>query len=247
MSATTTEGLALNAGTLSKTAAAAALLIMMVLMMACTSAYKEESDGPSVRGQSPVDIRGWGLGGLPACSFEYSTDGNQLTNDGKFVKVKFNGESRIRLDGLEYTLVEAHWHNPGEHSVDGEEFALEMHLVHKREHGEIAVVGVLYRLGQANSAIQTLIDVGPQPGKSVEPPSPLGATGYLPSNDSYYRYSGSLTTPPYTEGVEWVVMSEIQEISREQVRQIAALTGGGTNNRPLQPLGSRGIRIYESP
>ena len=246
MSAKTTGGLSIIAQTLLKTAAAW-LLIMPVLMMACTPWDKEELDGPGGSGQSPVNIRGWSLGGLPACSFEYSNDGNQLTNDGKFVKVKFNGDSHIILDGLEYTLAEAHWHNPSEHTVEGERFALEMHLVHRRGESEIAVVGVLYRLGQANAAIQTLIDMGPQPGQNMESPSPLEATAYLPEKNSYYRYSGSLTTPPYTEGVKWMVMSEIQEISREQVQQLAALTGGGTNSRPLQPMGNRGIRVYESP
>ena len=227
--------------------AAASLLIMPMLMMACALSDKEEFDGPGGKGQSPVDIRGWGLGGLPACSFEYSNDGNQLTNDGKFVKVKFSGDSRMSLDGLEYTLAEAHWHNPSEHTVEGERFALEMHLVHKRGDSKIAVVGVLYRLGQANAVIQTLIDMGPQPGQNMELSLSLGSTDYLPEKNSYYRYSGSLTTPPYTEGVEWMVMSEIQEISSEQVQQLAALTGGGTNSRPLQPLGNRKIRVYESP
>ena len=246
MSAKTTGGLTIIAQTLLNTAAAW-LLIMPMLMMACAPSDKEEFDGPGGKGQSPVDIRGWGLGGLPACSFEYSNDGNQLTNDGKFVKVKFSGDSRMSLDGIEYTLAEAHWHNPSEHTVEGERSALEMHLVHKRGDSKIAVVGVLYRLGQANAVIQTLIDMGPQPGQNMEPSSPLGSTDYLPEKNSYYRYSGSLTTPPYTEGVEWMVMSEIQEISSEQVQQLAALTGGGTNSRPLQPLGSRGIRVYESP
>ena len=233
------------AETLLKTTAS--LLIMPVLMMACVPSDKEELDGPGGSGQSPVDIRGWSLGGPPACRFEYRIDGNEMTNDGKFVKVKFSGDSRMSLDGLEYTLSEAHWHNPSEHTVEGERFALEMHLVHKRGDSKIAVVGVLYRLGQANAVIQTLIDMGPQPGLNMEPPSPLGASRYLPEKNSHYRYSGSLTTPPYTEGVEWMVMSEIQEISSEQVQQLAALTGGGTNSRPLQPLGSRGTMVYESP
>ena len=236
----------MTAATLLETAAAS-LLIIPVLMMSCAPLDKEELNGPGGSGQSPVDIQGWSLGGPPACCFEYRIDGNEMTNDGKFVKVKFSGDSRMSLYGLEYTLAEAHWHNPSEHTVEGERFALEMHLVHRRGDREIAVVGVLYHLGQANAAIQTLIDMGPQPRQNMEPPAPLEATAYLPEKNSYYRYSGSLTTLPYTEGVKWMVMSEIQEISSEQVQQLAALTGGGTNSRPLQPLGNRRIRVYESP
>ena len=108
-----------------------------------------------------------------------------------------------------------------------------MHLVHKRESGEIAVVGILYRLGEPNPAIQAIIDAAPKQGETIKPTSPMKATNYLPSSHSYYAYTGSLTTPPYAEGVQWHVMSEVSEVSEKQVTQLAALTGGGTNNRQI--------------
>ena len=73
----------------------------------------------------------------------------------------------------------------------------------------------------------------------------MDAVGFLPEKIGYYGYSGSLTTPPCSEGVEWRVLSEIQEVSEEQVAQLAALTGGGANNRPVQPLGDRMITVSE--
>ena len=203
--------------------------------------YSSCSEG---KRQSPVDILGYLPGDASALSFTYSRDGKHLTNTGKLVKVT-HGNSRMRLKDREYTLIEAHLHNPSEHSIDGKSFPLEMHLVHEGESGEIAVVGVLYRLGEENPVIQTMIDAAPQPSETVESASPLEANGYLPAQHGYYSYAGSLTTPPCTEGVEWLVMSEIQEVSQEQVGQIAALTGGGTNNRPLQPLGNRMITVSE--
>ena len=164
-----------------------------------------------------MDIAGYLPGDASALSFTYSRDGRHLTNTGKFVKVT-HGNSRMRLQEREYTLIEVHSHNPSEHSIDGKSFALEMHLVHKGESGEIAVVGVLYRLGEENPAIQAMIDAAPQPSETVEPASPLEPSGYLPAQHGHYSYAGSLTTPPCTEGVEWLVMSEIEEVSQEQVR-----------------------------
>ena len=75
----------------------------------------------------------------------------------------------------------------------------------------------------------------------------MGASDFLPATRGYYAYTGSLTTPPYTEGVKWHVMSEIAEVSEEQVTQLAALTGGGTNNRTIQPLNGREITAHRAP
>jgi len=116
-----------------------------------------------------------------------------------------------------------------------------MHLVHRDESGRIAVVGVLFREGEANAAIQSIIDSAPTEDGASSPASGLGASEFLPSGGGYFSYIGSLTTPPYTEGVRWHVMAEPLEISADQVTQLAALTGGGTNSRPLQLLNGRQI------
>ena len=218
-------------------------MLMLLLTLAAGTACRGSSTEPQ---QSPVDIAGHSAGQTrPVFSFAYRSDGDHMTNAGELVKVKYGGGSSARLGQHEYTLVEAHVHNPSEHTVEGESFALEMHLVHKRTSGEIAVVGVLYRLGEANPAIQEMIDAAPRQEETAELASPLTAADYLPERHGYYAYTGSLTTPPYTEGVEWLVMSQVGEVSQEQVTQMAALTGGGTNNRPVQPLGKRQITAYE--
>ena len=212
-------------------AALGLLLLTLAAIAACGGAPTEPQ-------QSPVDIAGHSTDQTrPALSFAYRSDGDHMTNTGEFVKVKYGGGSSARLGQFEYALVEAHVHNPSEHTVDGQSFVLEMHLVHKRTSGEIAVVGVLYRLGEANPAIQAMIDAAPRQGETIELASPLTTADYLPESHGYYAYTGSLTTPPYTEGVEWLVMSQVGEVSQEQVTQMAALTGGGTNNRPVQTAG----------
>ena len=194
--------------------------------------------------QSPVDITGYATGGDPDLSLAYTGNATSLTNTGEFVRVLYEDAGGIVLDGQAYQLDEAHTHNPSEHTIDGRSFALEMHLVHKRESGEIAVVGILYRLGNPDPAIQAIIDAAPKQDETTEPSSPMKPSDYLPEAHGYYAYTGSLTTPPYTEDVRWHVMSETAEVSEEQVTQLATLTGGGTNNRPIQPLNGRQITAH---
>ena len=180
----------------------------------------DSTDNQDGAGQSPVDITGYVPGGAPELSFEYGGDAGRLSNTGEFVKVLYEDGGGIRLGDGFYGLVEAHFHNPSEHTVDGRRFALETHLVHRRG-SEIAVVGVLYRLGEANAAIEAVIEAAPGEGEGDVAASGIPASGFLPSGWSYYAYTGSLTTPPYTEGVRWQVMSEVLEVSGEQVERLA--------------------------
>ena len=193
--------------------------------------------------QSPIDISGYTVGGSPQLSFEYGGNAECLTNTGEFVKVLYEDGGGIRLGDEFYEVVEAHMHNPSEHTVEGQRFALETHLVHRRE-SEIAVVGALYRLGEPNAAIEAIIEAAPGQGEADVPASGLTASEFLPASGGYYAYTGSLTTPPYTEGVRWHVLSEALEVSVEQVERLAALTGGGENSRDVQGLHGRRIVGY---
>ena len=195
------------------------------------------------RQQSPIDIAGYTVGGAPELSFEYGGSAERLTNTGEFVKVHYEDGGGIWLGDDFYGLVEIHTHNPSEHTVDGQRFALEAHLVHRRG-DEIAVVGILYRLGETNAAIEAVIEAAPGLGEADVPVLGMRASGFLPARGGYYAYTGSLTTPPYTEGVRWQVMSEVMEVSAEQVERLAALTGGGENSREVQGLEGREIRVY---
>ena len=150
--------------------------------------------------QSPVDITGYVSGGEVTLSFEYSGQADHLANTGEFIKVNYEDGGGIVLDGRSYQVAEAHSHNPSEHTIEGERFPLEMHLVHRSEGDRIAVVGVLFREGEANAAIQAIIDAAPSEDGATSQASGLGAADFLPEGRGYYSYIGSLTTPPYTEG-----------------------------------------------
>lgn len=214
--------------------------------------YSECSEG---REQSPIDIDTDAVdysGDAPRLSFAYRDEAVRTINTGLFVKVKYEedkssiAKNSIAIDEREYRLVEIHPHTPGEHTVDSRGFPMEMHLVHRGAQSQLAVVGILFRLGEANPAVQQFIDSVPiLPGKDYFPSERFSAVDMLPSENSYYGYRGSLTTPPCTEGVRWLVMSEIQEVSQEQAEQISELTGGIENNRPVQPLGDRTVTLSE--
>ena len=193
--------------------------------------------------QSPVDITGYTAGDMPRLSFDYGRGAKYLSNTGEFVKVHYEYGGGIRLGADAYQLVEAHFHNPSEHTIEGRRYALETHLVHSRE-SEIAVVGVLYRLGDHNPAIQAVIEAAPGLGESDAPTSGFPASDFLPDSRGYYGYIGSLTTPPYTEGVRWHVMSEVLEVSEDQVERLAALTGVCENSREIQPLHGRRVWAF---
>ena len=133
-----------------------------------------------------------------------------------------------------------HHHSPAEHLIGGETFAAELHLVHQDAGGNLAVVGLLFRLGDPSPIIQSLIATAPDVGASVELEYGPAAFSYIPDILDYYGYNGSLTTPPCTEGVRWIVMQSIGTMSRHQVGRLQELTGG-PNNRPVQPIGERQI------
>ena len=219
--------------------------VLPLFLLASTAACRDET---AVAQQSPVDIARYASSGAPKLEFRYKGTADHITNTGDFIKVKYEEDGGIQLDGRMYRLSEIHAHYPAEHTIGGEQFALETHLVHTRDSGEIAVVGILYRLGDANSAIQSIITNAPSRCEDdTKPHSPVTANEFLPTGSGYYAYSGSLTTPPYTEGVQWLVMSDAQKVSEEQVSRLAALTGGGTNSRAIQPLNGRKITAFRVP
>lgn len=148
------------------------------------------------------------------------------------------------LGGGESHLKSAHFHSPSEHLVDGKSFPAELHMVHADSRGNLAVVGVLFRLGEANDALQSILNSAPPRGESADAQIPFPAA--LPPNLSYYRYDGSKTTPPCDEPVDWYVLRQTMTLSQDQVDGLIALTAG-PNNRPIQPIGDRIIRIGGAP
>ena len=190
--------------------------------------------------QSPIDITDYTFGDGPPVEFHYSGVAIAARNNGHTVYLDYQPGNVIDVGGRRYELQGIHYHSPSEHTLDGESFAAELHLVHQDDAGSLAVVGLLYRLGEANPLIQHILDAAPDGIGSVELTDGPPAADYIPGIVNYYGYDGSLSTPPCTEGVRWIVMQSVGTVSQEQVERLQELTHG-PNNRPVQPVGSRAI------
>jgi carbonic anhydrase len=213
-----------------------------------------EDDGPRVWGelspkyvlartgqrQSPIDIARATPQQLPAIEFDYRSAPINLVYNGHTVQESEDGASRIEAAGKRWTLKQFHFHSPSEHTVDGEHFDMEMHLVHAASDGHLAVVGVLIREGAENPAFSPLWRYLPtEENRAVRPEVTIDAETLLPESRGYYQYDGSFTTPPCTEGVRWMVLTTPVELSREQIQAFQAVIHG--NNRPVQPLNDRDV------
>ena len=189
--------------------------------------------------QSPVDLTHFVEADLAPITFSYGQSATEVVNNGHTVQVRSAGESEIILDGRAYRLLQFHFHAPSEHRVDGVAFPMEMHLVHAAPDGDLAVVAVMFTAGEGDSVLAELWQNVPRRvGENHVLASPLAPAALLPDDRDYYRLNGSLTTPPCTEGVTWLVMKQPLSASTEQITALSELLAG-PNNRPVQPLNAR--------
>ena len=193
--------------------------------------------------QSPIDLSGAKGADLPDLVFHYEPATGSIVDNGHTIQVDVKAGDTVTTDTGTFTLVQFHFHGPSEHTIAGKSFPLEVHFVHKDAAGKLAVVGVLVAEGAANPAFDALI--ASLPGDANKPKTlaaPIDVSAMLPAIQATYRYTGSLTTPPCTEGVSWNVMAQPITMSKAQ---IAALTGAfeEPNNRPTQKLGTRPLLV----
>ena len=200
--------------------------------------------------QSPIDITkptGDAMGTLrttfpPAALHfvhgEHVADG---INNGHTIQINYPDADTLTLGGVAYQLAQFHFHSPSEHTVDGKYFPMEMHLVHKSSDDKLAVVGVFIVEGAHNKSFDPVwANLPAQKGVETHyPPIKVDADALLPTTRTSYRYDGSLTTPPCSEGVSWIVMRTPIELSSEQVAAFTRLIKD--NNRPVQKLNGRTI------
>jgi len=166
-----------------------------------------------------------------------------LIDNGHTVQITNDVPMSIELGGTVYELAQFHFHAPSEHTIDGEHAPLEVHFVHKSAAGELAVVGILVEQGEHDAMWDAVLALFPdKPGgqRHVENLD-LDMKELRPLPQHYYRYEGSLTTPPCSEGVHWIVMADLQQISAEQMATIVSHLH--ENNRPVQLLGERQIGL----
>ncbi|KAG2323960.1 hypothetical protein Bca4012_038299 [Brassica carinata] len=204
--------------------------------------------------QSPIDLmneRVKIVSHLGRLNRDYETSNATIKNRGHDIMLKFEdgAAGSIKINGFQYELQQLHWHSPSEHTINGRRFALELHMVHEDKNGRMAVVTVLYKIGRADTFIRSLekeleaitdLDDAEKHVRMIDPKQiKIGSR-------KYYRYIGSLTTPPCTQNVTWSVVRKIRTVSREQVRllRVAVHDDSLTNARPVQPINKRVVHLY---
>jgi len=192
--------------------------------------------------QSPIDIQGSLLDAkLPEIPFDYKMlTPSTIINNGHTVQVNIWSGGEITVDGIKFKLKQFHFHTPSENKIKGQNFPLEAHFVHVSEDKKIAVVAILFSPGAEDATLTNLwkklpMNKGDEEKLDSHSLKPLEMERKL---SNYYRFNGSLTTPPCTEGVRWIVMKRPFSVSKEEVEKLQKALKH-PNNRPVQPLNAR--------
>jgi carbonic anhydrase len=190
--------------------------------------------------QSPIDLTGFVEAELEPIAFNYTGLATEILNNGHSIQANYAAGSTITVAGRTFELKQFHFHAPSENHIDGKSFPFEAHFVHVDKDGKIAVIGVMYEIGDENPALAKLWKQMPEKEGKVALASQVKAEELIPENRDYYRFNGSLTTPPCTEGVYWLMMKNYQTVSKEQVEKFSKAMGH-PDNRPIQPTDARPV------
>ncbi len=193
------------------------------------------------KNQSPVNLSGFTKADLKPIKFSYKTDNDEILNNGHTIQVNLPAGSSIAVDGTQFDLKQFHFHAPSENLIDGKSYPLEAHLVHADKDGNLAVVAVMFKEGKANKALaKAWAQLPEKEGEKLNLTASLSATELLPVTRAYYSFSGSLTTPPCSEGVRWLVIKQPMTASQSQIEAFAHAVHH-ENNRPVQAINARAI------
>jgi carbonic anhydrase len=191
--------------------------------------------------QSPIDIHDSIKVDQEPIQFDYKPTFFRIVDNGHTIQINYGAGSHITIMGRTYDLIQFHFHHPAEERIDGKGFAMVAHFVHRDPEGRLAIVAVLLEAGKPNSAIQTLWNNLPlEKNEDYTPRVAIQAADLLPPKPDYISYMGSLTTPPCTEGVLWLVMKQPVQLSPEQIDIFTRFYPN--NARPVQAASGRIIK-----
>jgi carbonic anhydrase len=191
--------------------------------------------------QSPIDIRDSIKVDQEKIQFEYAPSGFAVLDNGHTIQVNVAPGNALQVMGRRYELQQFHFHRPSEERINGRQYDMVAHLVHKDADGRLAVVAVLLERGRDQALIQTVWNNLPlEKGEALPAPGLLDLGQLLPADRAYYTYMGSLTTPPCSEGVLWMVMRQPVQLSQNQITIFSKLYP--MNARPIQAGAGRLIK-----
>lgn len=187
--------------------------------------------------QSPINIDRSVTADLGTIKFSYKDTDIELVNNGHTIQVNNSSKSYIKIGARKYDLLQFHFHSPSENTVGDKPFDMEMHLVHKNDQGELAVVGVFLKAGGENEQLSKFWKNMPASVDKKMLSARINPEKLLPASRAFYHFKGSLTTPPCSEGVNWFVMKDPVTVSKAQVKQFLSVVG--ENARPIQASNGR--------
>ncbi|MBI5923088.1 MAG: carbonic anhydrase family protein [Betaproteobacteria bacterium] len=191
--------------------------------------------------QSPIDIRDGIRVDLETIKFDYQISMFRIIDNGHTIQVNVGNGSSISLMGRQFELAQLHFHRPSEERVNGKAYDMVIHLVHKDMDNHLAVIAVLLEKGSEHPVIQTLWNNLPlEVNQDIAPTVPIDLNHLLPENRNYWTYMGSLTTPPCTEDVLWIVFKQPVQVSPEQLSIFSRLYRN--NARPIQASNGRIVK-----
>lgn len=191
--------------------------------------------------QSPIDIEHPIKAQLPPIKIAWHDRCKTIVNNSHTIQLDVVPGSTISIGNNDtFTLVQFHFHHPGEHTFAGKAFAMEAHFVHQNDDGALAVLGVMMNPGSSNAVFKKIVETMPkEAGPPVKADPKIDPHALLPSERGYYRYEGSLTIPPCSEMVSWLLLREPIQVAKVDIDAFAKVFP--MNARPLQKLERRFI------
>jgi carbonic anhydrase len=191
------------------------------------------------KNQSPINIDHVLKTEHENLKISFNSSKQEIINNGHTIQVNVTGDNQLQLDDQTFTLQQFHFHTPSENTIKGEHYPMEAHFVYKNKDGELTVVALMFNKGEANPEIEKAWQQMPvEVGNTAILEQPVDINALFPEKLDYYRFSGSLTTPPCTEGVRWIVLEQAVTASEEQIQTFHSVMHHD-NNRPVQPLNGR--------
>ncbi|HHH55314.1 MAG TPA: carbonic anhydrase family protein [Bacteroidetes bacterium] len=197
------------------------------------------------KSQSPIDIQTTNVKNdkeLSSPEFHYSDSKVDIINNGHTVQFNVTGDNFVKLNGKDYKLLQFHYHALSEHTIDGKHFPMEVHFVHKNSDSDFAVIGAMIKEGKPNQLFEKYLEHFPTDKGEYKSDETFNILNLLPENKSYFYYSGSLTTPPCSEVVNWYVLKTPIEASKDQIVKFSKILNN--NYRPVMPLNGRAVELF---
>lgn len=194
--------------------------------------------------QSPINIEtSWTKNSLSlsAIKLAYKSSAIHMVNNGHWIELEFDKGSKLIFGPQEYELKQIQLHAPAEHLIDKKQANIEIQFLHRDKEGHLLILALMLYRGKMNYALHSLFDYIPAISntKNFIEDKKINPLDFLPEGGGYYTYMGSLTSPPCSENVRWIILSHPIEASLQQIKKLTNVYR--MNNRPFQPLNRRKV------